>query len=564
MNRFFKKVNDELAKQRAQRKEDTPYYMDSQQIKDYQSILHVQTRTLFNLMAAEIRQEPDPVVQEKIRSGMKASKRYLKDHHFDDMKALLLKEVESAYKRKHPRSTLHPRFHEDFTADWVRKSAEGETPVKWAFEVTTPMIYKCGLWEPRSRQFIPIASKDIPGATCSSYEGSLGVPLLEIETLPKEPTARDDTHSVSDRKSTVATMNSSVGLGSRCHCMCFSLYYCCRAPVVYTAVCDSEPNSHVRRKSYVFPAFNAGAASRSADVMRKCCEMSSYPNPRLPRTYWSRGKGSNCDNQRLGHGTTALLGSKQRKIQGLNFSNQRFSIICLTIRGAIASILVLSKRMTKPTLFPICRKFDRKVYRSPNRCISGLNMSSSLLSNIVGSVFTTSGSRDFDKFRDIAIGCLWHMCFSIRDKVDTFRDRPSKLKWLMARSFEGDFEAEEKAVLEQIKKVAKKKGLHLPDDFSPDIDIRWWPRGPVFKENEHDDCEIEIILESNDSTCGFFPNWKKNEEHAIKQRFTLFSFGLADADSAKDPSFTATEPSIERDTLKSFETYESRRGTSIV
>jgi hypothetical protein len=79
-------------------------------------------------------------------------------------------------------------------------------------------------------------------------------------------------------------------------------------------------------------------------------------------------------------------------------------------------------------------------------------MSSSLLSSIVGSVFTTSGSRNFDQFRDIANGCLWHMCFSIRDKVDTFLDRPSKLKWLMARSFEGDFEAEEKAVLEQIKK----------------------------------------------------------------------------------------------------------------
>lgn len=214
MSRFLKKV-DELAKQRAQRKEDSQYYMDSHQIKDYQSILHVQTRTLFNFMAAEIRQEPDPVEQEKIRSGMKASKRYLKDHHFDDMKALLLKKVESAYKSEHPGSTLHPRFHEDFTADWVRKSAEGDTPVKWAFEVTTPMIYKCGLWEPRTHRFIPIASKDIPAATYSSYGGLLGLPLLEIETKAERSTARDDTHSVSDGNSTVATMNSSFGLGPR-------------------------------------------------------------------------------------------------------------------------------------------------------------------------------------------------------------------------------------------------------------------------------------------------------------------------------------------------------------
>jgi hypothetical protein len=184
--------------------------------------------------------------------------------------------------------------------------------------------------------------------------------------------------------------------------------------------------------------------------------------------------------------------------------------------------------------------------------------------NVNSSIFTTSGSRNFDKFRDIANGCLWHMCFSIRDKVDTFLDRPSKLKWLMARSFKADFEAEEKAVLEQIKKVAKKEGLDLPDDFSPDIDIRWWPLEPVFKENEHDDCEIEIILESNDSTRGFFPNWKKNEEHAIKQRFTLFSFGLADADSAKDSSFTATVPSVDLDIIQSFQTLESGRDTRLI
>jgi hypothetical protein len=112
--------------------------------------------------------------------------------------------------------------------------------------------------------------------------------------------------------------------------------------------------------------------------------------------------------------------------------------------------------------------------------------------------------------------------------------------------------------------VAKKEGLDLPDDFSPDIDIRWWPVGPVFKEHEHDDCEIEIILGSNNSTRGFFPNWKKYEEHAIKQRLTLFSFGLADADSAKDTSIPATEPSVDLDIIQSFQTLESRRGTPLV
>jgi hypothetical protein len=178
-------------------------------IDSYQAKLKQALNSLFHAMKAEIDWERDPREKEALRLGEREPSRYLIGHRFNDMTGQLVKEASQACKLDHPNFTFHPRFHEGLQVAWVRRSNDGENPVKWAFQVNKPTIYECGLLHRESDRFFRIANRDIPPFNWSSDEGTLGLPLLEIETLPKEPTAGDDERSVSGGESTIATWQTA-------------------------------------------------------------------------------------------------------------------------------------------------------------------------------------------------------------------------------------------------------------------------------------------------------------------------------------------------------------------